>query len=103
SHPSPSSPDAPSPYPTLFRSSSRTDPVPAALPAPPAKLLPSGPPAPLMVARYGDLRIQLPIPQSRVTAIGYHAAGEGVLALDARSEEHTSELQSPDHLVWRLL
>src|SRR5258708_13716487 len=26
-----------------------------------------------------------------------------VLALDARSEEHTSELQSPDHLVCRLL
>src|SRR5258708_10719412 len=26
-----------------------------------------------------------------------------LLALDTRSEEHTSELQSPDHLVCRLL
>src|SRR5258708_22989061 len=31
-------------------------------------------------------------------------AGQGRAALqDARSEEHTSELQSPDHLVCRLL
>jgi hypothetical protein len=63
--------------------STRTEPVPAALPAPPARLLPTGPPAPLMVARYGDLRIQLPIAQSRVTVIGYHAAGDAVLALEA--------------------
>src|SRR5258708_10306336 len=28
---------------------------------------------------------------------------EGVLGQPARSEEHTSELQSPDHLVCRLL
>src|SRR5438552_5308088 len=27
----------------------------------------------------------------------------GVMALPTRSEEHTSELQSPDHLVCRLL
>ena len=63
--------------------STRVDPVPTALPAPPARLLPSGPPAPLMVSRYGDLRIQLPIAQSSVTAIGYHAAGDGVLPLEA--------------------
>src|SRR5438552_14995262 len=30
------------------------------------------------------------------------SVGRG-LALDSRSEEHTSELQSPDHLVCRLL
>src|SRR5207244_9858706 len=30
-------------------------------------------------------------------------AGQGDLAEDERSEEHTSELQSPDHLVCRLL
>src|SRR5258708_14681747 len=30
---------------------------------------------------------------------GHHRAGQGA----ARSEEHTSELQSPDHLVCRLL
>ena len=62
--------------------SPRAEPVPAALPAPPADLLPSGPPAPLVVSRYGDLRIQLPIAQSHVTAIGYHAAGDSVLPLE---------------------
>src|SRR5258708_29425300 len=31
------------------------------------------------------------------------ARGLGVAGLDGRSEEHTSELQSPDHLVCRLL
>src|SRR5258708_18861694 len=45
-------------------------------------------------------------------AIGDHASGErivragdrlGQLQPAARSEEHTSELQSPDHLVCRLL
>src|SRR5258708_21324691 len=30
-------------------------------------------------------------------------AGAEAAGLDARSEEHTSELQSPDHLVCRLL
>ena len=34
--------------------------------------------------RSGALRLQLPVEQSRVTAIGYHAAGDGALAL-ARS------------------
>src|SRR5258708_19197984 len=29
--------------------------------------------------------------------------GDVLLAVDKRSEEHTSELQSPDHLVCRLL
>jgi hypothetical protein len=50
--------------------------------APPARLLPTGPPRPQIVAFQGSLRIQLPISQSRVTAIGYHAAGNGALALD---------------------
>src|SRR5258708_12312772 len=31
----------------------------------------------------------------------YHAGGVGMV--ERRSEEHTSELQSPDHLVCRLL
>ena len=50
--------------------------------APPARLLPTGPPRPQIVAFQGSLRIQLPITQSRVTAIGYHASGDGALALD---------------------
>jgi hypothetical protein len=51
-------------------------------PAPAARLLPSGPPAPQVVALAGSLRLQLPIEQSRVTAIGYHAAGDGSIALE---------------------
>src|SRR5438552_8279734 len=38
--------------------------------------------------------------------LGVHVAttiGKGVVDPAARSEEHTSELQSPDHLVCRLL
>jgi hypothetical protein len=51
-------------------------------PAPAKRLLPTGPPRPQVVALRGSLRLQLPIDQSRVTAIGYHAAGNGALALD---------------------
>ena len=34
-----------------------------------------------MLAKLGDLRLQLPIPAGHVTAIGYHGAGAGALAL----------------------
>jgi hypothetical protein len=50
-------------------------------PAPADRLLPTGPPEPVVVATQGALRLQLPIEQNRVTAIGYHAAGDGALAL----------------------
>ncbi len=64
-----------------FRSSS-----PAAIgigtPASASRLLPAGPPRPLVVAMHGTLRIQLPINERNVTAIGYHGAGEDVLPLD---------------------
>lgn len=50
-------------------------------PAPAQRLLPTGPPHPQIVALEGSLRLQVPINQSRVTAIGYHAAGDGALAL----------------------
>ena len=52
-----------------------------ALPGPSSRLLPVGPPAPLTVALHSGLRIQLPIAQSRVTAIGYHSSGDGALSL----------------------
>jgi hypothetical protein len=45
-------------------------------------LQPAGPPATEIVAKLGDLHIQLPISQSRVTAIGYQGGSEGALALD---------------------
>ncbi len=50
-------------------------------PAPADRLLPSGPPTPQVVALEGALRVQLPVAQSRLTAIGYHASGDGALAL----------------------
>jgi hypothetical protein len=51
-------------------------------PASAARLLPAGPPTPLVIATHGPLHIQLPINERNVTAIGYHGAGEEVLALD---------------------
>lgn len=51
-------------------------------PAPADRLLPAGPPRPQVVAMQDALRIQLPVNQSRVTAIGYHAAGADALALE---------------------
>jgi hypothetical protein len=53
-----------------------------AAPAPATRLLPAGPPQPQVVALQGTLRLQLPVAQSRVTAIGYHASGNGALTLD---------------------
>src|SRR5258708_14851438 len=41
--------------------------------------------------------------ERRTAAIASDIAVVGEVALDCRSEEHTSELQSPDHLVCRLL
>ncbi|HEX6491373.1 MAG TPA: hypothetical protein VF002_08370 [Gaiellaceae bacterium] len=55
----------------------------APAPAPAARLLPSGPPSPEVVALEGSLRIQLPVAQSRLTALGYHASGDGGIALQA--------------------
>jgi hypothetical protein len=59
--------------------------IPASVPLAPApsyRLLPSGPPRPQVVAVHDTLRIQLPIAQTRVTAIGYHGAGAGALPLE---------------------
>jgi murein DD-endopeptidase MepM/ murein hydrolase activator NlpD len=50
-------------------------------PAPANRLLPAGPPHAQVIALQDTLRIQMPINQSRVTAIGYHASGSDVLAL----------------------
>ncbi len=66
---------------TAFGSGSSSPPV-QTRPAPANRLLPAGQPRPQVVALRGSLRLQLPIDQSRVTAIGYHAAGGGALALE---------------------
>jgi len=46
------------------------------------RLVPAGPPRPQIVATRGKLRIQLPVPQARVTAIGYHGGTPGALPLE---------------------
>ena len=51
-------------------------------PAPAKRLLPAGPPQPQVVALHESLRILLPVNQSRITAIGYHATGAGALPLE---------------------
>jgi murein DD-endopeptidase MepM/ murein hydrolase activator NlpD len=61
--------------------SSGTDRTPVAL-APSKRLNPAPPPRPQAIALRGPLKLQLPIHQQRVTAIGYHAAASGALALE---------------------
>ena len=46
------------------------------------RLLPAGPPSPQVIALQGGLRLYLPIAETRVTAVGYRAVGEGALGLD---------------------
>jgi murein DD-endopeptidase MepM/ murein hydrolase activator NlpD len=65
---------------TAFNESSANR-VAALAPAPAQRLLPVGSPQPVVIAKLDELRLQLPIAPSRVTAIGYHGAGEGALAL----------------------
>jgi hypothetical protein len=62
--------------------SGHAGPVPTTAPAPAARLLPAGPPQPEVIAMRGALRLNLPIERSRVTAVAYHASGDGALALD---------------------
>jgi hypothetical protein len=50
--------------------------------APAHRLLPAGPPRPQVVAMQGSLPLQLPVPQERLSAIGYHAPGDGALPLE---------------------
>jgi hypothetical protein len=50
-------------------------------PANASRLVPAGTPTPQVVAIYGNLRLQLPIAQSSVTAVGYHGGSGGAVAL----------------------
>lgn len=65
---------------TAFGSSETRVPERAA-PAPATRLLPAGPPRPQVIAVRGSLRIQMPVAQSRVTEVGYHATSGGAMAL----------------------
>ena len=61
-------------------------------PAPAGRLLPAGPPRPQVVAMQDNLKVQLPVNQSRITAIGYHASGSGILALQPVGEQANAGL-----------
>jgi hypothetical protein len=61
-------------------------------PAPANRLLPAGPPQAQVVAMQDTLRIQMPINQSRVTAIGYHASGTDALPLQPVGSEANAGL-----------
>jgi hypothetical protein len=69
----------------LFLAAFRHGPTPVVgvgMPASASRLLPGGPPTPLVVATHGPLHIQLPVNEQNVTAIGYHGAGQDALPLD---------------------
>jgi len=55
--------------------------VDTAAPALATRLVPAGPPKPEVVSLYGGLRLQLPVAQSEVTAIGYSGGSAGSLEL----------------------
>lgn len=61
--------------------------APTAAPAPAGRLLPAGPPSPLPIAVHGAQRIQLPVPQERLTQIGYYASGDGAVPLTPLGQE----------------
>ena len=62
--------------------SGRTQPTAAVIPhAGLAAASQAKPPTPEIVALRGPVRLQLPITQARVTAIGYHSAHDGALSL----------------------
>jgi murein DD-endopeptidase MepM/ murein hydrolase activator NlpD len=65
---------------TAFGSSGKRT-VNAAAPAPAERLLPTGPPSPQVIALQGSLRIQLPVPQERLSAIGVYGTGDAALPL----------------------
>ena len=74
------------------------------------RLAPSGPPRPQIVALRGKLRIQLPVPQAKLTAIGFHGGSVGALPLEPLGKRGNhgflgrlvDRVFGPDHgqLVW---
>jgi murein DD-endopeptidase MepM/ murein hydrolase activator NlpD len=68
--------------------------VSAGAPASASRLLPAGPPHPQVIALQGTLRLQMPVAQSAVTAIGYHAAGTDALPLDPIGRRANEDLLS---------
>jgi hypothetical protein len=56
----------------------QSQPTTVAVPAPTARLLPTGLPAPLVISRVDSLSLWLPIARNAVTAIGYHASPDTI-------------------------
>jgi hypothetical protein len=71
---------------TAFGSGTSTRPVSSA-PAPAQRLLPMGPPRPQVIAVHGSLQMHVPVSQSRITAVGYHAVDNGALTLEPVGEQ----------------
>jgi hypothetical protein len=61
-------------------------------PAPPTRLAATGRPRPQIIAMNGLLRILLPVSQGQLTAIGYHGAGDGALALEPQGRQGNRSL-----------
>jgi hypothetical protein len=93
---------------TAFSGSPSTVGSSAAVPQP--RPVAPGPPEPQVIALHGSLRIQLPVAQQQVTAIGYHAVADGALQLDPLGRQGNRGLlgrladrivgESADDLVW---
>ncbi|HWG56887.1 MAG TPA: hypothetical protein VNT58_10240 [Gaiellaceae bacterium] len=66
---------------TLFLTAFGSGTTQAAQPLAAAGVLPGGRPDPQVVATVGNLRIQLPVAQGAVTAVGYHRSSAGALSL----------------------
>jgi hypothetical protein len=62
--------------------SGRATPTAAVIPRTPLAAVAQTRPTLEIVALRGPVRLQLPISQSRLTAIGYHSSGDGALSLD---------------------
>ena len=72
-------------------------------------MLPGGQPQPQIVSTVGPLQLQLPVAQTAVTAIGYHNAADGSLALDPVGRQGNAGLAriwhrlvggNDDRLLW---
>ena len=73
-------------------------------------VLPGGRPEPQVVATVGTLRLQLPVAQSAVTALGYHRATPGALDLQPVGRQGNAGILTriwnriagtkPERLVW---
>src|SRR5258708_28652903 len=88
----------PFPYTTLFRSEDRSRSSGASPRRPPIRSPPPGNPRKAIGARRSAKADRAPFPTFSEIRRPYRSEPQG-----PRSEEHTSELQSPDHLVCRLL